>query len=174
MGSHSYFSARTSSTREQLFRADELPKMALERKKQTGSCLTFFQMKKINPDQLVLIGMGRVKESLMSFYNKSPMMITHCSPTLYHRGGGSDVAFHFSSINKGSCGWYVLFCASGDLWVETIQGASQCFCRSPVLGFPGEVESCKFIGLTLDLLIWNLRVRLPRCHTESRHPQGDS
>lgn len=44
--SHSHFSARINSTREQLFRADELPKMALERKKQTGSCLTFFQMQK--------------------------------------------------------------------------------------------------------------------------------
>lgn len=44
--SHSHFSARINSTCEQLFRADELPKMALERKKQTGSCLTFFQVKK--------------------------------------------------------------------------------------------------------------------------------
>lgn len=45
-GPNSLFPARINFTYEQLFRADELPKMALERKKQTGSCLTFFQMKK--------------------------------------------------------------------------------------------------------------------------------
>lgn len=41
-----FFSVRINATCEQLFRADELPKMALERRKQTGSCLTFFQMRK--------------------------------------------------------------------------------------------------------------------------------
>ena len=44
--SHSLFPTRIHFTFEQLFRTDELPKMALERKKQTASCLTFFQMKK--------------------------------------------------------------------------------------------------------------------------------
>ena len=44
--SHSLFPTRIRFTFEQLFRTDELPKMALERKKQTGSCLTFFQTKK--------------------------------------------------------------------------------------------------------------------------------
>ena len=44
--SHSLFPTSIRFTFEQLFRTDELPKMALERKKQTGSCLTFFQTKK--------------------------------------------------------------------------------------------------------------------------------
>lgn len=94
---HSLFPARISSTCEQLFRADELPKMALERKKQTGSCLTFFQMKK--QTLISWFWLARV-EAFISFYTKSPVMITHCSLTLYHRSCGSDVCFRFSSINS--------------------------------------------------------------------------
>lgn len=44
--SHFFFPVRINATCEQLFRADELPKIALERGKQTGSCLTFFKMRK--------------------------------------------------------------------------------------------------------------------------------
>lgn len=86
----------------------------------------------------------------------------------------SDVGFHFSFMNTVSCGQDVLCCASGDLWGEAIQRVPWCFCRLPVLGFPGKLESCRFIGLNLDLLIQNLRVRIPRCCLESNHPQGDS
>lgn len=103
--SHSLFPTRIHYTFEQLFRTDELPKMALERKKANRQLLDLFPNEKTNPDQLVLIDTCGVEESLISFCTKLPVLITHCSLMLYHRSsGGSDVCFHFSSRNAVSCG----------------------------------------------------------------------
>lgn len=167
--SHRLFPARINSTCEQLFRADELPKMALERKKANRQLLDLFPNEKTNSDQLVLIGMCRVEESVISFYTKSPVMITHCSLTLYHRSsGGSDVCYHFSFRNTAvdSRCWCR---ASGDLWGEARE--SFLVYRSPGLGLPGRVESCSYMGPTLDLLVQNLWERIPSCYTESKHLQ---
>jgi hypothetical protein len=68
----SFFCKDLQATCEQLFRADELPKMALERKKPNGQLLDLFPKEKTNPVQLVLIGTFRVKELLISFYHKAP------------------------------------------------------------------------------------------------------
>lgn len=61
-------------------------------KKANGQLLDLFPNEKTNPDQWGLIGMCRVEESLISFYTKSPVVITHRSWTSYHgSSGGSDV-----------------------------------------------------------------------------------
>lgn len=103
------------------------------------------------------------------FYNKSPVMITHA-----HQHHMTDLVG--------------LMCVS--ILAPSTQSAVDGMCRavpvltygekqsrgflsvsvSPVLGLPRKVESCRFMGLSLDLLIQNLGVRIPRCCMESEHP----
>lgn len=102
--SHSHFSARISSTCEQLFRADELPKMALERKKQTDSCLTFFQMKKQTLISWSWLAWAELSNLWSVFITNHPWWLLTAHQ--HHTADlvGSDVCFHFSSIISVSCG----------------------------------------------------------------------